>query len=397
MTRIKDAELHPALSADTADPANLVSPQLAMALLETAMTGLILIDADGGIRFVNDWVRQRWVPHGEIREQENIFSLLVNRQSGRLLPAIRSALQSSQSSLLSHYLNRTLLPLRGTSADQDAFELSQNIVIRPLSGGHLGPLCLLEITDVSVEAERERKLRGKAAELAKANHELERFTYAASHDLRAPLRALSILPDWIQEDLAEANCELPDEVLGHLDDMRQQSRRLDRLLSDLLDYCRVGWNDRESEETSIPDLIDEAVKVLQLSSNFEVVVEGEWPRINVIEVEILIILRNLISNAIKHHDKQSGSIIIRGHNLAGEVLIDVIDDGPGIPSQFHDRVFEMFRTLKPRDTVEGSGVGLSMVRRIIERWGGSINVDSPIDGERGSRFRLRLPGQMRAN
>jgi PAS domain S-box-containing protein len=250
------------------------------------------------------------------------------------------------------------------------------------------------LRDISERKEAEARGEALVRQLRASNEELEQFAYVASHDLRTPLRALSILPQWLARDLEQAGSLIP-EVEEHLTDMTTQVARMDRLLIDLLDYSRLGRAD------GAPTLIDSAEAVAQVrdllrpAPGFDLSIEGDLPPVTVIATEFELVLRNLIANAIKHRDRDHGRIVVRGGWQSGEAYFEVSDDGPGIAPDYHRRIFDMFCTLRPRDEVEGSGMGLALIKKLVERWGGRVSVTSSAE-TRGSTFRFTLPAPVRS-
>ncbi len=205
--------------------------------------------------------------------------------------------------------------------------------------------------------------------LQHANEELERFAYVASHDLKAPLRAISNLAGWIKEDIDSGS--ITAETHSHLKMMLSRVTRMDKLLDDLLTYARVGKNKDSLELVEIDDLINSVVEVLPIKK-FEILVESELSRFVAERVPLEQVLMNLISNSIKHHTKKSGTITIGIESKDTHLQFTVSDDGPGIPITQQEEAFQMFKTLKPRDEVEGSGMGLALVKKIVESQGGTI-------------------------
>ena len=377
---------------------------LLCAVPNTVTIGIMIVDRQRVICFVNRWLDEHWLPKDTTLVGRSLDDALEGRPAGRLRQAVHAALDARQASFLSQYLNRSLLPLGNPDDESDTGDpLSQNIMIRPIqcpvSGAHF---CLIEVRDVSIETDRERKLRRKAAALARANDELERFAYAASHDLRAPLRALSMLPTWIEEDLVDAGVKIPATVAAHIHDMQMQTGRLDRLLADLLDYSLIGCSGMPEEVLDMLEIIDEAIAQLASPSGFTFRFEGDFGEVTTIRTELALVLRNLLGNAVKHHDHEDGTITIRGTKSSAGLELEIADDGPGIPAESREVVFDMFKTLRPRDEVEGSGLGLSIVRKVVASWGEEVHLSSPIADGRGTAFHFRIPdshssGELRAH
>jgi signal transduction histidine kinase len=251
-----------------------------------------------------------------------------------------------------------------------------------------GMLVTAAIRDISVRKKAEEHLVKTVGELKRSNDELGQFAYVASHDLKAPLRVIDNASKWLEEDLRE---HLTGETRDNMNLMRGRIRRMEKLLDDLLEYSRIGVkaDDRLSEIISGDVLIENVLALLSPPKDFTVFAD-----IRVSRMPLQQILMNLISNAIKHHDREDGRIEVTAADAGVAYAFEVKDDGPGIPAQFHDLIFKMFQTLKPRDQVEGSGMGLAMVRKNIDVFGGTLNLESS-EG-RGSIFRFTWPKNQRS-
>lgn len=224
-------------------------------------------------------------------------------------------------------------------------------------------------------------------ELKLANERLESFAYVASHDLRAPLRAIMALSEWIGENLKEEYGEVPASVSADLTEIFAQGRRMDKLLTDLLDYSRIGNAHETKSPFNAEEVVLDCINLCRIPPDFSVRLEPGFPDFQCSKVELSIAVRNLLCNAIRHHDKASGKIVIFAGEKDGQGFLTVEDDGPGVPVEHREVIFEMFRTMSPKG---GSGLGLGMVRKIAERSSGSVDVTGNPEG-RGSRFSVRLP------
>lgn len=231
------------------------------------------------------------------------------------------------------------------------------------------------------------ELVDKNRQLEQSNRDLEEFASAASHDLRAPLRAIDKLTDWLAEDLAP---NLSGESRQTMDLIRSRVRRLDRLLVSLLEYSRVGRARPFVETIDVGTLVGEIVESRETPAGIAIAIAGELPTIKTNSVGLRQVLANLIGNAIKHHDGDCGRVEITAEDRGDFVELAITDDGPGIPTRFHDKIFKMFETLQSRDEVEGSGMGLALVHRQVELAGGEVRVVSE-DGERGTSMRFSWP------
>ena len=232
-------------------------------------------------------------------------------------------------------------------------------------------------------------LNKHSQELARSNEDLEQFAYVASHDLKAPLRGIDNLVSWVEEDLGD---RLQGEARENMQLVRGRVRRLENLLNDLLNYSRARRVESPVEPTDLEELISTSWKLLNSGNRLKLVLnlelESKTANIRVSALEQ--VLTNLFSNAIKHHDKETGTIFVTVSEQPECYIFLVADDGPGIPVDQRERAFQMFQTLRPRDEVEGSGMGLAIIRKLIERIGGSITIEGR-PGGRGVQFRFTWP------
>jgi len=157
--------------------------------------------------------------------------------------------------------------------------------------------------------------------------------------------------------------------------LRTRIQRMEKLLDDLLAYSRAGRYAYTKEKVETETLVQSLAELLA-PPTFTVTIDKAMPTLVTQRVPLETVLRNLISNAIKHHDRQHGHIHVATQMQPGFIKFTVRDDGPGIDSNFHVRIFGLFQTLKPRDSIEGSGMGLAIAQKIVEHQGGVITVES---------------------
>lgn len=246
---------------------------------------------------------------------------------------------------------------------------------------------LVLATDITQQKEYENEILQNSIRLNQANKDLDQFTYMASHDLKSPLRGMDDLTQWIEEDLGEA---ITSDIKNKLDLLRGRVNRMETLLKDILAFSRAGKNMADPENVDIGSLVDEVIDWLSPLGAFKIIRDTDLPTLCLPKSAIQHIILNLISNAIKHHDQADAIINIGCKENDKYHIFYVTDNGPGIPKQFQDHVFEIFKTLKPRDAVEGSGIGLSIVKKMTEALGGQIEILS-YEGQRGTTFNIYLP------
>ncbi len=231
-----------------------------------------------------------------------------------------------------------------------------------------------------------RKLQEYTVHLERTNRELDKFASIVSHDLKAPLRAIGNLTGWIEEDAGDT---LVPEARTHFNMIKQRVKRMEDLISAILDYSRA--DDRTGEDVPIvtKDLIEETLDFIGKPDNVIVDIGAGMPEMVSDKTRLLQVFSNILGNAIKYNDKPEVHINISVQEHAGGWEFSVKDNGPGIEKQYHEKVFIIFQTLNRRDDVESTGVGLAIVKKIIEDQGGKIWVES--DGQNGSDFRFIWP------
>lgn len=230
------------------------------------------------------------------------------------------------------------------------------------------------------------KAEKRAKDLARSNQDLNDFAYVASHDLKAPLRGIDQLASWVAEDIEEGNLK---EVPENLRLIRTRVQRLESLLNDLLAYSRANKQESILSDVNCNEFIKDTFLLISPPTDFKLTVKGELPVLSTVSAPFEQVIRNLLSNAVKHHDRLDGHIQVSCSNDGTYYKFAIEDDGPGIKPDYHKDIFKMFKTLKPRDETEGSGMGLALIKKIVEYYKGSINIESEL-GE-GSTFYFTWP------
>jgi signal transduction histidine kinase len=234
--------------------------------------------------------------------------------------------------------------------------------------------------------ESRRKLARRTQHLRRVNEELQQFAYVVSHDLKAPLRAVSNLVTWLEEDIGET---LAPENRKQMELLRQRVTRMDGLINALLEYSRAGHRRGRTEPVEVGGLVREIVNSLSLPKAFRIEIADDLPALEADRVQLGQVFANLISNAVKHHDRADGRVWIQSRDVGDFFEFRVEDDGPGIPASHQERIFEMFQSLGPAEDGNNTGIGLALIKKMVERQGGHVSVDS--EEGRGSVFRFTWP------
>jgi light-regulated signal transduction histidine kinase (bacteriophytochrome) len=236
-------------------------------------------------------------------------------------------------------------------------------------------------------------LRALNIELERSNAELEQFAYIASHDLRQPLRIVNSYLSLTESHLKDVLDDDAREFMGHA---RDGARRMDRLITDLLEYSRAGRGKDAPQTVDLNAVVEEVTALLGLdltTAGGRVLVSGSLPTITANRLEMAQLFQNLIGNAVKYrHPDRPPVITVSARQVDDRWEIVVADNGIGIAAGDYDRIFLIFQRLHAKNSFEGTGIGLAIVRKVVERRGGSITVRSVPD--EGSEFTVTLPTEM---
>lgn len=238
-------------------------------------------------------------------------------------------------------------------------------------------------------AEANEQLAQTVQDLRRSNQELQDFAYVTAHDLKAPLRGIGTLADWIASDYADKFDEQGRQQLRLL---KGRVTRLTELINGILHYSEIGRLATHPEALDVGELIRDTLSLLDPPAGIQVVVPDDLPTSVVCErVRLGQVFHNLIGNAIKYMDKPQGRVEIRWRDEGHTWEFAVSDNGPGIEEKYFEKIFQMFQTLAPRDQRESTGVGLPIAKKIVELYGGSIWVESTPGA--GATFFFTLPKQ----
>lgn len=229
------------------------------------------------------------------------------------------------------------------------------------------------------------KLDKNFTELAKKNKELDQFAYVVSHDLKAPLRGLYNIFMWIEEDMGH---EIQGQLKKYLVMMKGRTHRLESLISGLLEYARIGRVAKSVEPVNVKKLLDEITEIL-IPPNFQVIIKSKLPIITTEKLRLEQVFTNLFTNAVKYNGNKDGLIIVECEEFEDYYKFSVTDNGVGIAKEFHEKIFVIFQTLREKNELESTGIGLAIVKKIIEDQKGEIKVIS--EPGKGSTFTFTWP------
>jgi signal transduction histidine kinase len=242
------------------------------------------------------------------------------------------------------------------------------------------------------EVSERQKVEAQQAKLLetveKTNEELKDFAYIISHDLKAPLRGISTLTEWIVNDYSD---KLDEDGKEQMNLLSSRVDRMHNLIEGVLQYSRVGRVEEQHVPVNLNELVPEVIDMVSPPDNIEITIENELPTVKCEQTRIMQVFQNLLSNAIKYMDKPEGHIKINCREDANSFEFSVSDNGPGIEEKYFKKIFQLFQTLSARDEFESTGVGLTVTKKIVELFGGRIWVES--EPGKGSTFFFTLPKQ----
>ena len=242
------------------------------------------------------------------------------------------------------------------------------------------------MSDINERKKAEIQLSEYLSDLEKTNKELDKFAYIVSHDLKAPLRAIGNLTDWITTDSADS---LSEESKENFKIIKGRVKRMEQLINAILEYSKASKHKGTQELFSFNEIVHNAIDLAGADSNCKIEISGTMPDYYGDKVKYQQVFMNLISNGIKHNNKEQKDIEISCREEGKFWEFKVNDNGPGIENRYHEKVFVIFQTLKARDEFESTGIGLSIVKKIVEEAGGNIRIEST-PGE-GSAFFFTVP------
>ncbi|OHB64779.1 MAG: hypothetical protein A2Y77_01015 [Planctomycetes bacterium RBG_13_62_9] len=240
-----------------------------------------------------------------------------------------------------------------------------------------------DVTEKHVARQRQDVLLRKVADISE---ELSHFAYVVSHDLKAPLRGIRLITEWLCEDYGD---KLGDEAKEQIALLQSRVHRMHNLIDGVLQYSRVGRIKEDMVEVNLEELLPAIRDTVAPPEHIQVAVQGSLPTIKCEKTRVIQLFQNLLSNAVKYMDKPAGRIQVGCVEEGDFWRFNVTDNGPGIEEKHFERIFRIFQTLAPKDECESTGVGLALVKRIVELYGGRVWLESEVG--KGSTFFFTLP------
>ncbi len=362
------------------NPDTEVADRKFRALLESAPDSIVIVDRNGRIAIVNHQVEQMF---GYRRDE------LIGQPVEILIPErFHERHVGERTAYIAHPRTRPMgAGLQLFARRKDGTEFPVEISLSPLEQPD-GMLVTSIVRDVSDRKRAEEQLRQAAAELESSNAELEQFAYVASHDLQEPLRMVASYTQLLARRYQGKLDADADEFIGFAVD---GATRMQALINDLLAYSRVGTRGRAFEPTNAADIVDRVIADLDVATKEAgaTITRGPLPVVMGDGVQLGQLFQNLISNAIKFRGERSPEVRIDAERDGLAWRFSVQDNGIGIEPEYAERIFVIFQRLHSRADYPGTGIGLAICKKIVERHGGRIWVESR-PGE-GTTFRFTIP------
>ncbi len=360
-----------------------------LALIEAAPIAFITLDAEGSV--------QTWNAHAE-----RIFGWSPQEALGQRVPFVAAEhlgefLSRHQAQL---YSDRPVHELEVRRARKDGSQVDVSVSTSLIHEDGKVRFIIGALADITQRKEAQRQLQElnqtlesrvaeRTAELQQAVSDLESFSYSVSHDLRSPLRAIAGYAQVLEEDFAEA---LGDEGLGYLQRIFKGTQRMSRLIDDLLQFAKTTRQPLHRQEVCMQTLVRECLEELQICYHLAQVEVGELPVVQGDPGLLRQVWANLLSNALKYSSHaQPSRVWVSAHETAEDFCFEVKDNGVGFDMRHAANLFKVFQRLHRAEEFEGTGVGLAIVARVVQRHGGNIGADS--QPGQGSRFTFSLPRQ----
>ena len=349
------------------------------AVLRSTLDSIITMDSSGIILEFNPAAEKTF---GYLREEAigaHLADLIVPE---RLRTAHRQGLERYVATGEARVLNQRL-ELPALRKDGSEFTAELTITRNDIEGEATFTGVLRDISQrKEQESEREQLIKA----LARSNQELDQFAYVASHDLKAPLRGIANLSQWIEEDLGE---RLSGENKEQMELLRGRVHRMEALIDGILQYSRAGRVKARPESIDTGAMVKDVIELMAPPKTMTITVAPEMPTVRAEKIPLQQVFMNLLGNAIKHAGSNEPRIGVSWEDAGPFYEFSVRDNGQGIAPQYHERIFGIFQTLEARDKVEGTGIGLSVVQKIVEAKGGRVWVESDIG--KGASFKFLWP------
>lgn len=368
------------MDSESLEPLSNLGEERLRLIVEAAPCGMIMVDELGLVVLVNSQVERMF---GYSREE------LLGQSIDLLVPAsVRDKHPCHRAAFLADPKARAM----GVGRDlygqrKDGSQLPVEIGLNPtMTDGER--FVLASIVDITERKHSESLLKEKLLELQRSNEDLQQFAYVCSHDLQEPLRVISNYTQLLARRYSD---KLDQDANDFIDFTVDATRRMQELVNDLLLYSRVDTKGKEFVNTDCSQIVAMALANLKVAideSNAEIYCD-ELPAVCADSSQLLQVFQNLIGNAIKFRSSESLVVSIAAQDRGNHWIFSVKDNGQGLDMKYGERIFVIFQRLHTREMYPGSGIGLAVCKKVIERHGGTIRVDS--EPGKGAKFSFTMP------
>ena len=355
---------------------------------------IVASKADNAIIITNSDGIAEWVNEGFVRLTEFSFDDIVGRNPHQLLTGKKSN-QDTIAALYQAITNHEAFSCELLKYKKSGQPFWTQITMTPIASDadtDTEAKYIYIESDITPRKLAEEKMNRYMKNLEKTISELDKFAYVVSHDLKAPLRAIGNLTGWIEEDMGD---RLPADVLEHFNTIKGRVVRMEGLINGILDYTKASKNSGELQPFEVNELVRDSIDLIGPPANAVINVRDNLPSMKAERVKLQQVFLNLIHNSIKYNDKEDIQVEIGCEDQGTDWKFFVKDNGPGIEPRYHDKIFVIFQTLNARDEVESRGVGLAIVKKIVEEEGGKIWVES--EKGKGATFFFNWPKVKKAS
>lgn len=338
---------------------------------------VVITDNDGTSEWVNDGFARMTGYSFEEALNRNLFGLLEGPLTDKeVLQDVLLKLKNKQNCAVELQLH---------TKSGDATWIFSNITPIVDEQGMVTKFILI-MSDINQRKAIEAKMETNMRNLERSNKELDKFAYVVSHDLKAPLRAIGNLTDWIEE---EAGPTFSDDIRKNFDIIKGRVVRMEGLINGILDYSKATKAVGKEEFIEVKELLNDTLDLLAVPENCTIEFGEGMPKVYADKTKLQQVFLNLMSNSIKHNNKPAIIINVNAFEMDKFWKFSVTDNGPGIDQKYYEKIFVIFQTLQARDEFESTGVGLAIVKKIIDEQNGKIWIESELG--KGTTFNFTIP------
>jgi two-component system sensor kinase FixL len=341
--------------------------------VDRAMDQIVRVDKDGRVVYANEAAAASYGYTHDEMPALSIWDISLNFPEEGWTELFEATRQMETMRIVTAAVHR----------EGHTFPLEANINHTLFEGSEYLVIFGRDITERRLGEQRQEELND---ELVATNKELNDFAYVVSHDLKAPLRGISSLATWLSADYAD---KLGDEGRMQLSLLLNRAQRMERLIESILQYSRLGRLSESKELVDLNELAAGAIDLLSVPEGVTVSVDGELPTVMCERTRMGQVFANLMGNAVKYIDRPDGKVTVSSESDGDFWRIAVADNGPGIDEQYREKIFQIFQSLAPDENTDSTGVGLTLVKKIVELHGGKVWVDSQPGA--GATFYFTIP------